>query len=336
MPVTVVVRSASGGEAPSLTFDGGRIVIGRSDGSDVRLPDPSVSLRHASIRAQGAEYALVDEGSTNGTWVGGVKLGPHTPRLVKSGDLVRVGRVWLELVVGHKAPTPDLGLATRDLALALVRNAMDAMGDDTRAVVRVAEGPDMGAELRLVEEGRDYVIGRAESCDLPLADEDASREHAAVVRRGAQILLRDLGSRNGVYLGDARLGPEREVVWRPPTMARVGASVLALDEPVSLALAELEAAADEPLPDAEAPPEPPPSTAAPSSAAAHAPPASAEPPGSRISAHADAPIAEIASRTAPTVIRRPRRVWTAADVMVVTIAVAVISASIAGLVWVLR
>jgi len=80
MPVTVVVRSASGGTTPSLTFDGSRIVIGRSDGSDVRLPDPSVSQRHASIRAQGAEYALIDEGSTNGTWVGGVKLGPRTPR----------------------------------------------------------------------------------------------------------------------------------------------------------------------------------------------------------------------------------------------------------------
>ncbi|HVH46493.1 MAG TPA: FHA domain-containing protein, partial [Labilithrix sp.] len=131
--VTVVVRSASGGTAPSLTFDGERIVIGRSDGSDVRLPDPSVSQRHASIRAQGSEYALVDEGSTNGTWVGGVKLGPHTPRLVKSGDLVRVGRVWLELVIGQKVPTPDLGLATRDLALALVRSAMDAVGDDTLA-----------------------------------------------------------------------------------------------------------------------------------------------------------------------------------------------------------
>lgn len=337
MPVTVVVRSASGGEAPSLTFDGGRIVIGRSDGSDVRLPDPSVSLRHASIRAQGAEYALVDEGSTNGTWVGGVKLGPHTPRLVKSGDLVRVGRVWLELVVGHKAPTPDLGLATRDLALALVRNAMDAMGDDTRAAVRVAEGPDMGAELRLVEEGRAYVIGRAEQCDLPLADEDASREHAAVMRRGAQILLRDLGSRNGVYLGDTRLAPEREMVWRPPTMARIGVSVLSLDEPVSLALAELEAAEDEPLPDADAPPAPPPSVAAPASATpASATPASSEAPGSRVAAQVDAPIAEVGSRTATTVVRRPRRVWTAADVLVVTIAVAVIGASVAGLVWVLR
>jgi len=252
---------------------------------------------------------------------------------VKSGDLVRLGRVWLELVVGQKPPTPDLGLATRDLALALVRNAMDAMGDDTRAIVRVAEGPDMGAELRLVEEGRVYVIGRAEKCDLPLADEDASREHAAVVRRGSQILLRDLDSRNGVYLGDTRVSPERDMLWRPPTMVRIGVSVLALDEPVSLALAELEAAADEQLPDADAPP-PPSSIAQPS--AAPPPPSAEAPPESRMSAQPEAPIAEVGSRTATTVVRRPRRVWTPADVMVVTIAVAIIAASIAGLVWVLR
>ena len=337
MPVTVVVRSASGGEAPSLTFDGARIVIGRSNGCDVRLPDPSVSLRHASIRAQGAEYAIVDEGSTNGTWVGGVKLGPQTPRLVKSGDLVRVGRVWLELVIGQKPPTPDLGLATRDLALALVRSAMDAVGDDTIAKVRIVEGPDIGAELHLLDEGRAYLLGRAERCDLPLADEDASREHAVVVRRGAQVLIRDLGSRNGVHLGDMRLSPDRDVVWRPPTMVRIGRSVLALDEPVSVALAELEAAADEVVPDAAVPPPPgPPSVIVAPSVPGSAPPKSAAPPPESRMAAQPAPIAEVGSRTATTVVRRPRRVWTAADVMVVTIAVAVIGASVAGLVWVLR
>ena len=326
MPVTVVVRSASG-EAPSLTFDGGRIVIGRSDGSDVRLPDPSVSLRHASIRAQGAEFTIVDEGSSNGTRVGGVRLGPHTPRLLRSGDLVRVGRVWLELVIGSARPaTPDLGLATRDLALALVRNAMAAVGDDTQAIVRVTEGADIGASMPLVVDGRAYVLGRAETCDLPLADEDASREHAAVTRRGAQVFLRDLGSRNGVYLGDMRIG-ERDTVWRPPTMARIGRSVLALDEPVSLALAELEAADDEPVSEAEAPPPP------------DLPPAPAPPPApesQRLEA-APAPIAEVAAqRNAPTYVKKRKRVWTAADILVVTIAVAVISTSLAGLVWVLR
>jgi len=346
MPITVVIRTVSGGEeAPSLTFDGGRIAIGRSDGCDVRLPDPSVSLRHASIRAQGPDYALIDEGSTNGTWVGGIKLNPQTPRLVRTGDLVRIGRVWLEIAVGTRAPTPDLGLATRDLALSLVRRAMDAVGDDTLAKVRVTEGPDIGFELRLLEEGHAYLVGRAEKCDVPLADEDASREHAVIVRRGAQVLIRDLGSRNGVFLGDMRLDPHRDVVWKPTTMARIGMSVLALEEPVSSALADLEAAVDEPLRDADIPDEPLPSviianTSPPTVDPPASPPASLGTPESQrmqVAPIADVPAAVPNSRHLPTVPRgKPKRVWTAADILVVTIAILVIAASIAGLVWVLK
>ncbi len=331
MPVTVVVRSAKG-EAPSLTFDGPRVVVGRGPGSDVRLPDASVSLRHASIRASGSEYAIVDEGSTNGTFVGGVRLLPQTPRILKAGDLVRVGRVWLEVAIGQKPATPDLGMATRDLALALVREAMAAVGDDTVAKVIVVEGPDAGATLRLVDEGRAYVVGRAEQCDLPLADRDASREHATVTRRGSQVLLRDMGSHNGVFLGETALTPDRDVIWRSTTMARIGQSVLAVEEPVSLALAELEAAADEKLPDEGAPPPPPPSVA-------EAPPPASkteEPPASRISQAGAAPIAEVAREEAPAPPRRKGRAWTLTDVLVVTIAVCVIGASVAGLVWVLR
>ena len=348
MPVTVVVRTvsgASGGAEPSLTFDGSRIVIGRGGGSDVRLPDPSVSTRHATIRATGSDYAIVDEASTNGTWVGGVRLNPQSPRAVKSGDLVRVGRVWLELVIGQKTATPDLGLATRDLAFALVQRAMDAVGDDTVAKVRVAEGPDIGEEIRLSEEGRAYVIGRAETCDLPLADADSSREHAVVARRGGQILLRDMSSRNGVYLGESKLAPDRDVVWRAPTMARIGITVLALDEPVSAALAELEAAADEAMRADDIPaspvrePDPDPvAPSAPASSSTRGPSSTLGPasvtPGSLAGT---APIAEIAADTSQmTRIARPRKGWTMTDVLVVTLAVGVIAASIAGLVWVLR
>lgn len=331
MPVTVIVRSASG-EPPSLTLDGARIVIGRSPGSDVRLPDPSVSQRHATIRANGSEYTIVDEGSTNGTWVGGVKLAQGTPRVVKSGDLVRVGRVWLELVMTQKPATPDLGLATRELALALVRNAMSVLGDDTVTKIRVVEGPDLGARLDLTEEGRAYVLGRAASCDLPLADEDVSREHARVERRGQQVFLTDLSSRNGVFVGDMPIAPDREVVWRPTSMVRIGATVLALDEPVSAALADLEAAPDEELADEPATP-PPSSQVAPSSASTAAPSEPAPP--SRLSQAGAAPIAEVAPPPAAAPKKRGR-VWTVTDVLVVLVAVSVIGASVAGLVWVLR
>ena len=54
----------------------------------------------------------------------------------------------------------------------------------------------------------------------------ASREHAAVVRRSGQVLLRDRGSHNGVFLGEERLAPEHDVVWRAPAMVRLARSVL--------------------------------------------------------------------------------------------------------------
>lgn len=339
MPITIVVRSAEG-DPPSLTFDGARVVIGRSDGCDVRLPDPSVSLRHATLRAAGADYAIVDEGSTNGTFVGGIRLSPHTPRVVRNGDRIRVGRVWLEVRTGALPATPDLGLATRDLALALVSDALAAMGDDTTPKVHVVEGPDVGATLRLAEVGRAYVVGRAEHCDLPLADADCSREHVAIVRRGSTVLVRDTGSRNGVLLGEGRLTRDRDTVWRSPTMVRVGATVLALEEPVARALEELETGPDEEL-SAEEVHEPPapmaPATTEPPSAPA---PVSAEPPASvAASVRGQAPIAAPPPPSAPAPVQPKapkKRVWTAMDVMVILVAAFVLAASIAGFVWLLR
>jgi pSer/pThr/pTyr-binding forkhead associated (FHA) protein len=63
LTVTVLSGKNKASEALRLTFDAPRIVIGRSDGCEVRLPDPSVSARHASIRSRGSEYLLVDENS---------------------------------------------------------------------------------------------------------------------------------------------------------------------------------------------------------------------------------------------------------------------------------
>jgi len=242
MPLTVVVRS-SGEDSPSLTFDGSRVVIGRGEGCDVRLPDPSVSHRHAIIRIQAGEHALLDEGSSNGTFVGGVRLSPRTPRILKTGDLVRIGRVWVEIRIDQTPPTRDLAAATRDLALALVGQAMRALGDDTTPKVRVVEGRDAGATLALEEQGRLYIAGRDEACDLPLEDTDASREHVRFVRRGSTVLVRDAGSKNGAFLGDARISPDRDTAWRPALMLRIGRTVLALDEPVEAFRVELEALA---------------------------------------------------------------------------------------------
>jgi pSer/pThr/pTyr-binding forkhead associated (FHA) protein len=332
MPITLIVRLSGKNDAShKLTFDGTRIVIGRGEGCDLRLPDPSVSHRHASIRAKGPEYTIVDEGSTNGTFLGGVQLARAAPRIVKSGDLLRVGRVWLEVKIGELAATPDLGMATRDLALALVSQAMNAIGDDVVPKVRVVEGPDLGVELALAEEGRVYVIGRGEKCDLLLSDADASREHAHVVRRGATVLVRDLGARNGIFLGESAIAKGRDVAWRSPTMARLAGTVLALDEPVARALVELEAGDDEKVRPGEEPPAPPPSTSgastAPEPRKSVPPPASAGP---------AAPIASLGETTQPAARKKKATGFSPTDALVVVGAVLVIALSALALVWLLR
>jgi pSer/pThr/pTyr-binding forkhead associated (FHA) protein len=241
---------------------------------------------------------------------------------VRSGDIVRVGRVELELTLGQQLATPDLGLATRELALALVRQAMDAAGSDTRAIVRVVEGPDMGSELRLEDDGAEHVIGRSERCALPLADEDASREHLMVRRHKSQVFLRDLGSRNGCFLGDSRVPSDRDVAWRPQLMVQLGRSVLALDEPVSLVLSQLETADDERLAEPVAPASTPERASIPPSVPESAPPVSAKPP--------------TAPRSRRPRARRPRRAWSSADLAVVSFALLIIAASLGGLAWVLK
>src|SRR5262249_17440611 len=114
MALTIVVRSGDGKAPSRITFDARGAGIGRGEGCEVRLPDASVSHRHASIRQRGAEYIVLDEGSANGTFVGPVRLSPQAPRVLSDGDLVRVGRVWLEILIEAVPPTVNAPLATPD------------------------------------------------------------------------------------------------------------------------------------------------------------------------------------------------------------------------------
>jgi DNA-binding NtrC family response regulator len=69
----------------------GQITIGRTSGQDLCLPDDRVSERHGSIDVDGGRVEIVDDGSTNGTEIGGrVLRGERAPwpldEVVKLGD----------------------------------------------------------------------------------------------------------------------------------------------------------------------------------------------------------------------------------------------------------
>jgi len=323
MALTVVVRSGDLKSQATITFDAPRIVIGRGDGCEIRLPDPSVSHRHASIRQRGTDYVVVDEGSSNGTFVGPVRLSPQAPRVVRSGDLIRVGRIWLELTTAQSLPTQNPGLVTKEIALSLVASSLAADGEPSTPRLFVTAGPDLGKELALSEFERAYSIGRAQNADLPLTDDDASRRHVEVIRRGAQIYVRDLGSKNGATLAGVRLSPKKDTLWPLHAVLALGGSEFGFEDPVLSALAEIEAGSDEQMSgdDSIEPPNEAPGKPAPENVL-HAGPADA------------APIAQVPKRS-PALPKKAQG-FRAVDAAVALIALIVIGLSVLGLTWLFR
>jgi len=79
-------------------LNGVSLVIGRSGECDFVLTDPSVSRRHAEVRAGGEGYILLDLNSTNGVYVGGLRT---ARRLLADGDTVTLGNTVI-LFTGGK------------------------------------------------------------------------------------------------------------------------------------------------------------------------------------------------------------------------------------------
>jgi CRP/FNR family transcriptional regulator len=96
---TVIQTEQIPGSRPSLVFVNGAdqrkislvplpFTIGRNDDRNLVIADTRVSRDHAAIQEEGSEYAIVDSGSTQGTYVNGVKVERCK---LKSNDRIEFG-----------------------------------------------------------------------------------------------------------------------------------------------------------------------------------------------------------------------------------------------------
>lgn len=86
----VVVKSPALDERSEVPLDAEPLTIGRDGHNDVPLPgDTFASAEHARFEARGDGVWLEDVGSTNGTYVNGVKL--KRPKRLEPGDIVKIG-----------------------------------------------------------------------------------------------------------------------------------------------------------------------------------------------------------------------------------------------------
>jgi pSer/pThr/pTyr-binding forkhead associated (FHA) protein len=93
-PTQVVVTSGTNSGA-TASLDKAPILIGRGSDAAIRLEDDYVSTRHARIAASGDQWFVEDLGSTNGTYIGTVRI--TQPTTITLGTQVRIGKTILEL-----------------------------------------------------------------------------------------------------------------------------------------------------------------------------------------------------------------------------------------------
>src|SRR5689334_12431104 len=80
------------------------VVVGRSPTSDFPIIDPTISRRHAQILRQDEKILVRDLGSSNGTYVNGVRVESAE---LKPGDLVTFGKVMFRLEELSRRSTPS-------------------------------------------------------------------------------------------------------------------------------------------------------------------------------------------------------------------------------------
>ena len=67
----------------------------------------------------------------------------------------------------------------------------------------VASGSRAGQVIPIT--GQRFVIGRADDCNLKPRSELISRYHCEIVHEGGHVLVRDMGSKNGVFLNENQI-----------------------------------------------------------------------------------------------------------------------------------
>jgi len=89
------------------------VTIGRSRDRVVTIDDTRVSRAHARIEPRSDGWAIIDEGSANGTRVGGENLPANRARPLRPGDVIGIGPVELR-VAATEAPRASPGTRALD------------------------------------------------------------------------------------------------------------------------------------------------------------------------------------------------------------------------------
>ncbi len=192
------LRGEVGGRVQVLPLSPGRHRVGSSGENELLLPVRGVSRRHAVVCVGPEGVAVQDEGSRNGTFVGGEPVRSHVLQL---GDEVRFGPVALQLEA----------VDAQDAELALEFACASSVDARFPTQETAAVGPEARIEARPERDGlilpEGYVTGRSPAAArLQLEMKPLARSELPVLILGETGVGKECIARI-LHLSSRRAGP---------------------------------------------------------------------------------------------------------------------------------
>jgi pSer/pThr/pTyr-binding forkhead associated (FHA) protein len=188
-PVSVEMPETQEPSARLVAPDGREFVlnpgvntVGRVD-SDVLIPDPTVSRKHAEIALREGAWWLTDLGSTNGTFIDGAQLKANAPVQLVNGSSIKFGTSAMVFEVSEVAPPAAPAAETTVVVSSEEAEAeeSEAAAEETREEL-IEEESAGGAEVevRAADAIREYEVEPVEAEAEPVEPEVVEPEEPAV------------------------------------------------------------------------------------------------------------------------------------------------------------
>ena len=196
------VLTLPGGVTQHITLSKSDIAIGRATVNDIVLSDDSASRRHARLERKPGGYEVIDLGSVNGLRVNGVRVA-HA--ILAYGDVLGIGDSSIRFERSHEEADPAMTRRQNPIGL-------DERPDDHALPVHLAETALPRVTVSLSDGTREFpmrgdslTLGRHPDNDVVIDADGVSRHHAVIERRLGSMIIRDLHSENGVWVGRERV-----------------------------------------------------------------------------------------------------------------------------------
>ena len=121
-------------------IDGDLLTVGRAEDCHLSIQHETLSRRHMSVRLHNGVCFVEDHGSSNGTFVNGKRLKPHTPTPVAPEDSIQLGQSGVKLSVApEEKVTVPTAETIRTSTITERREFREAIANEPRTESRPPE-----------------------------------------------------------------------------------------------------------------------------------------------------------------------------------------------------